>query len=47
VFTGTTDVTVGAGAGVRFFKRFFVEARAVTSGDFLLVPVTLGYSLRN
>jgi hypothetical protein len=47
VFTGTTDVTIGAGAGFRFFKRFFIEARAVTSGDFTLVPVTLGYSLRD
>ncbi|MEP7380859.1 MAG: hypothetical protein ABI910_04190 [Gemmatimonadota bacterium] len=46
VFTGTTDLAVGVGAGVRFFKNFFVEGRVVSSGDFTTIPITIGYTLK-
>jgi hypothetical protein len=46
VFTGTTDLAVGVGAGVRFRQRFFVEARVLTVGDFTTIPVSFGYVVR-
>lgn len=41
-FASTTDVALGVGAGVRFMKRFSLEARILTVGDFHMVPITLG-----
>jgi hypothetical protein len=42
-FASTTDVALSVGAGMRFMKRFSLEARVMTVGDFHLVPLTLGF----
>lgn len=46
VFTATTDVAVGLGAGMRFMRRFFIEARVLTVGDFTSFPLTIGYRFK-
>ena len=43
VFASTTDVAGFGGAGLRFSRRVFVEARFVSVGDFYSVPLVLGF----